>query len=49
MPPADVAAFVVDAIRTRRFYVLTHPDLIDSVQARVRAIERGEPPAFAIG
>jgi NAD(P)-dependent dehydrogenase (short-subunit alcohol dehydrogenase family) len=26
MDPADVAAMVVDAIRTRRFFVLTHPD-----------------------
>ena len=28
MPPAEVAGMVVDAIRSDRFYVLTHPDMI---------------------
>jgi NAD(P)-dependent dehydrogenase (short-subunit alcohol dehydrogenase family) len=52
MPPAEVAAIVIDAIRADRFYVLTHPDTIKPhVEQRLRAvIEEGEPPAgFVIG
>jgi NAD(P)-dependent dehydrogenase (short-subunit alcohol dehydrogenase family) len=42
MPPAEVAAMVVDAIRTDRFYVLTHPEMIlDQVRARTQGILDG--------
>jgi NAD(P)-dependent dehydrogenase (short-subunit alcohol dehydrogenase family) len=45
MPPAEVADMVVDAIRTDRFYVLTHPDMIlQQVQTRTDSIINGSPP-----
>jgi hypothetical protein len=35
---------IVDAIRTRRFYVLTHPeDPIAAVRARLHAMQDGPP------
>jgi NAD(P)-dependent dehydrogenase (short-subunit alcohol dehydrogenase family) len=44
MDPPEVAELVVDAIRTRRFYVLTHPDdPIAAVRARLAAMEGGPP------
>ena len=55
MPPSEVAAIVVDAIRNQRFYVLTHPDLLDRVEHRLQAILDGTAPppagtsAFNIG
>lgn len=36
---------VVQAIRERRFYVLTHPEWASMVEARARAIVDGEDPA----
>lgn len=47
MAPAEVAAMVVDAVRDRRFYVLTHPDMIKpQVEARLRAVlDETDPPA----
>jgi len=47
MPPAEVAAMVVDAIHADRFYVLTHPDMIKPlVEARMAAILGDtDPPA----
>ena len=37
--PAQVADHVVDAIRTRRFYILTHPTTIEAVRQRFARIE----------
>lgn len=49
MPPAVVAAQVVEAIRLDRFYVVTHPEMLGAVEARMRAIlEDGAPPAGAV-
>ena len=49
MPPAKVAAVVVDAIRADRFYVLSHPEWKPFVRARVDAIlEDRNPSAAAI-
>jgi NAD(P)-dependent dehydrogenase (short-subunit alcohol dehydrogenase family) len=42
--PDAVAGTVVDAIRMRRFYVLTHPDLNDRIRRRAEAILAGDPP-----
>ena len=42
--PAEIAAQVVDAIRERRFYVLTHPEMSGAVQARADDILSGGPP-----
>ena len=42
MPPSEVAEMVVDAIRTDRFYVLTHPEMIlDQVRVRLDGILDG--------
>lgn len=44
MPPAEVAAAVVEAIKTDRFYVLTHPGVKKQVETRLRDIlEDGDP------
>jgi NAD(P)-dependent dehydrogenase (short-subunit alcohol dehydrogenase family) len=41
MPPARVAALIVEAIRDRRFWILPHPEFIDSVRARTEAMADG--------
>ena len=46
LPPAEVAAMVLDAVRNDRFYILTHPDLKEPVRARMQAILDDQPPAF---
>jgi NAD(P)-dependent dehydrogenase (short-subunit alcohol dehydrogenase family) len=49
MPPAKVAAVVVEAIRADRFYVLSHPEWKQFVRARVDAIlEDRNPPQAAV-
>lgn len=49
MDPDQVAEQVADAIRTGRFYVLTHPEMIKpAVEARMRAIlDEADPPPLA--
>jgi NAD(P)-dependent dehydrogenase (short-subunit alcohol dehydrogenase family) len=37
-PASDVAAMVVDAIRARRFWILTHPEYNDLIERRFRGI-----------
>jgi NAD(P)-dependent dehydrogenase (short-subunit alcohol dehydrogenase family) len=45
MPPADVADLVVQAIRERRFYVLTHPEAAEqAAKGRLRWITENIPP-----
>jgi NAD(P)-dependent dehydrogenase (short-subunit alcohol dehydrogenase family) len=44
LDPADVAALVLDAVRTRRFYVLTHPEWMPLVEERTRRTENGDDP-----
>ncbi|MFN8017763.1 MAG: SDR family NAD(P)-dependent oxidoreductase [Acidimicrobiales bacterium] len=48
LQPEEVAAMVVDAIRTRRFYILTHPEWKPMIEARARRIldEDDPPPAM---
>ncbi len=46
LDPADVAAMVVDAITTRRFYILTHPEWNPMISARVDRIIAGKNPAL---
>ncbi|MDG2111853.1 MAG: SDR family NAD(P)-dependent oxidoreductase [Actinomycetota bacterium] len=43
--PTDVAEMVLDAIRERRFYVFTHPDMTPEVQARFDRIVAGSNPS----
>ncbi len=45
LEPAEVAAMVVDAIRTRRFYILTHPEWSPMITGRTERIVNGEVPA----
>ncbi|MGH2850735.1 MAG: SDR family NAD(P)-dependent oxidoreductase [Solirubrobacteraceae bacterium] len=46
MEPAEVAGMVVDAIRERRFFVLTHPDqAFAAIERRVEWMRTGVPPA----
>jgi NAD(P)-dependent dehydrogenase (short-subunit alcohol dehydrogenase family) len=42
--PAEVAAMVVDGIRSRRFYILTSVNRHESVLRRAREIVSGAPP-----
>jgi NAD(P)-dependent dehydrogenase (short-subunit alcohol dehydrogenase family) len=44
LQPAHVASLVVDAMRTGRFYVLTHPEWQGSVRDRVDRMLSGENP-----
>lgn len=48
MEPSQVAAHVVDAIRSRRFYVLTHPDMNEAIRRRAEEILTGGPPALTV-
>lgn len=45
--PAEVAAYVVDAIRAGRFYVLTHPEMNDAIRRRAEEVLAGGPPGLA--
>jgi NAD(P)-dependent dehydrogenase (short-subunit alcohol dehydrogenase family) len=44
MPPAEVARIVVDAIRSGRFYILTHDTYRPILEARAQAIVSGDVP-----
>jgi len=45
LPPAQVAAQVVDAVKTDRFYILTHPEFSPRVRQRMEDILEGRTPA----
>ncbi len=49
LPPADLAADVVYAIRARRFWILTHQSTLARVHERNRRLEQGRLPKFAHG
>ena len=45
MDPAEVASHVADAVRTNRFYILTHPEMAEAaVTGRMKDILEGLPP-----
>jgi NAD(P)-dependent dehydrogenase (short-subunit alcohol dehydrogenase family) len=48
LQPADVAALVVDAVKQRRFYVLTHPEWQGMVRDRVERMLSGQDPRIAL-
>lgn len=48
MDPAQVAGHVVDGIRAGRFYLLTHPELNESIRRRFDAVLAGEAPGMAL-
>ncbi len=45
IPPEAVAERVIDAVRTNRFYILTHPELDAAVETRFGDILQGRPPS----
>lgn len=47
LDPAEVADQVLDAIRAKRFYLLTHPEWSSTITARVERIVSGENPNLA--
>jgi len=47
LPPAEVAAQVLDAVKTGRFYVLTHPEFAPRIRDRMEDILDGRTPAAA--
>ena len=47
LEPDDVAQMVVDAIRTRRFYILTHPEWKPMISGRVEHILSESDPIIA--
>ncbi len=48
LDPADVAGLVVDAVRTSRFSVLTHPEWIGMVRDRTERLLSGETPVLRL-
>jgi hypothetical protein len=44
LDPLDVGQLVVEAIRARRFYVLTHPHWKNMIQNRMENILEGRDP-----
>jgi hypothetical protein len=44
MEPSQVAGEVVAAVRSGRFYVLTHPELNEGIRRRVDDVLSGGPP-----
>ncbi len=45
LAPEEVAEQVVDAVRTGRMWILTHPGSVGAVSARMQAIvDGGTPP-----
>jgi NAD(P)-dependent dehydrogenase (short-subunit alcohol dehydrogenase family) len=49
LDPADVAQQVFAAVEDNRFYVLTHPESVSWVKARMEGIVEGERPASSFG
>jgi NAD(P)-dependent dehydrogenase (short-subunit alcohol dehydrogenase family) len=47
MDPGEVADQVADAVRTGRFYILTHPDAAAAVENRAQDIMQGRTPGGA--
>ncbi len=45
IPPEQVADAVFDALRTGRFYILTHPEYGDQIRQRAEWIVAGEAPS----
>jgi NAD(P)-dependent dehydrogenase (short-subunit alcohol dehydrogenase family) len=46
LAPSHVAEMVVDAVRTRRFYVLTHPEWRSMITHRTERIVNGDDPVI---
>jgi NAD(P)-dependent dehydrogenase (short-subunit alcohol dehydrogenase family) len=46
--PAEVAGHVIDAMRSGRFYVLTHPEMAVGVEQRAHDILEGRAPVLPV-
>jgi short-subunit dehydrogenase len=44
MQPSETASIVLDAIKEKRFYILTHPEHNDVIRGRIDAVVGGAPP-----
>jgi NAD(P)-dependent dehydrogenase (short-subunit alcohol dehydrogenase family) len=44
LTPDEVAGHVMDAVKADRFYILTHPDMKDSIRSRMEGILAEENP-----
>ena len=44
MPPDEVGAIVLEAIRDERFYILTHPQIKERVEVRMQDILEDRSP-----
>jgi hypothetical protein len=49
LDPAVVADLVADAIGANRFWIFTHPDLMDGALRRWQSIAAGENPRPLVG
>jgi hypothetical protein len=49
LPPADLAADVVYAIRANEFWILTHQSTRARVHVRNGRLEQGKNPKFGLG
>jgi NAD(P)-dependent dehydrogenase (short-subunit alcohol dehydrogenase family) len=48
LAPEKVADHVAEAVRRRRFWVLTHPDVLPAIEARTAAlVAKEDPPPFS--
>ena len=47
--PAEIADAVLDAVRTGRFYILTHPEMRGGIESRFEDILAGNPPRANLG
>lgn len=45
IPTAQVADAVADAVKANRFYVLTHPELLEAIRSRMEDILEGRSPS----
>jgi NAD(P)-dependent dehydrogenase (short-subunit alcohol dehydrogenase family) len=48
LPPSEVAALVIDAVKANRFYVFTHPEWMPVAERRFERIVTGEPPEIDV-
>ncbi|MEX1022432.1 MAG: SDR family NAD(P)-dependent oxidoreductase [Dehalococcoidia bacterium] len=49
MPPDEVAEIVLEAVKERRFYILTHPEYKQRVEARMQSIlTDADPPPLPV-
>ncbi len=47
MPPDEVGEIVLEGVRSRRFWIYTHPIQADTIRARAESIVNGTDPGYA--